>query len=85
MDLLLTDKFHLVCDAFYRPINFGSLTSAINFLNSWNQPNISMMLFKNESDKAFVVRYTDNNEWVISSLCFNSVEVMVFHVLLTGG
>ena len=43
------------------------------------------MLFKNESDKAFVVRYTDNNEWVISSLGFNSVEVMVFHVLLTGG
>ena len=85
MDLQLTDKFHLVCDAFDRPIDFSSLTSAINFLNSWNQPNISMMLFKNGSNKAFVIRYIDDNEWVISSLGFNSVEVMTFHVLLTGG
>ena len=81
----MTDKFHLVCDVFDRPINFKSLTSSINFLNSWNQVNVSMMLFKNGSDKAFIVRYTDTNEWVVSSIGFNSVEVMAFQALLNGG
>ena len=85
MDVQVSDNFHLVCEAFDRDIHFTSLTSAISFLNSWNQPDVSMMLFKVGSHKTFIVKYTNDNQWVVSSLGFNNLEVAAFQILLTGG
>jgi hypothetical protein len=31
------------------------------------------------------VQKKDETDWIVSSLGFNTVEIMAFHVLLTGG
>ena len=85
MDVELTVGYELVCNEFDRPISFNSLTSVLKFLNSWNTIGVSMMLFKRGSNKAFIVQKKNETDWIVSSLGFNAVEIMAFHVLLTGG
>lgn len=85
MDVQVSVEYELVCEEFDRPISFHSLSSVLKFLNSWNTVGVSMMLFKNGTDKAFVVQKKNDEQWIVSSLGFNDVEVMTFQVLLNGG
>ena len=84
MELVVSNSFCLICEEFDDDMFFNSLYSVLKFLRSWNQVGTTMMLYKNNSSKSFVINYTDNNMWVISSLGFNSFETEVFNELLNG-
>lgn len=81
---VLMENFHLVCEEFDRDVCFNSLNSVLKFLNSWNQSNVTMLLYKKNTGKSFVLRYLNNSQWVISSIGFSDIEVEIFNVLLNG-